>query len=146
MKKLIKKGDFIMFDNPLKIVLNDILIPFGIEKQYNDYVCKLSLNNENYKMFKNIEDDIIEKLIDIDSDYELKTQINKYKQFKSLSCKLYLVKNKIVTEIIDKDSNIIGIDEIIKKDKINVILNTDRLWIKDNIAYYKWKIVFIKKN
>ena len=99
--KLIKNEDFITLEKPIKIVLNDILLPFGIEKYYNDYVCKLSLNNENYKIFKKIENDIIENMIDIDEDYELKTQINEYKQFKSLTSKLYLVKNKIVTEIID---------------------------------------------
>lgn len=143
--KLTKKDDFIIFDKAIKLVLNDILVPFGIDKQYNDYICKLSLNNENYKMFKIIEDDIIENLIDIDEEYELKTQIIHYRQFKSLKAKLYLVKNRIVTEIINNESQIIGIDEIFNKNRFDMILTTDRLWVKDNIVYYKWKIIYMKK-
>ena len=35
--------------------------------------------------------------------------------------------------------------EIKKKDRVNLIIFFDKLWVKDNIAYYKWKLYFIKK-
>ena len=143
--KFTKKDNFLILDKQLKIVLNDITIPFGIEKYYTDYTCKLSLNTENYNMFKNIENSIREELLEIDSEYELKSQINESRNFKTLTAKLFSVKNNIVTEIIDEESKIIGMDEIAKKQKINIIIFFDKMWLKNNIAYYKWKIIFIKK-
>lgn len=144
--KLIKKDAFIILDKPLKITLTDILLPFGIENKYNNYISKLSLNNENYLMFKKIEDDIIENLIDMDNKYQLKSEIYKYKNYKSLKSKILLIKNNIITEIIDNKSNIIGIDEIKVKNRVNLILLLDKLWINDNdIVFYNWKILYIKK-
>ena len=140
--KLTPKGDFLLLDDKIQIVLDDISLPFGIEKQYDNFVCKLSLNKENYILFQNIENEIREKLLE--TEYELKSQINEYKNFKTLNSKLFMVKNNIVTEIIDKNSNIIPYTEIQRKDKANIIIYFDKLWIKNNIAYYKWKVVFIK--
>ena len=140
--KLTPKGDFLLLDDKIQIVLDDISLPFGIEKQYDNFVCKLSLNKENYILFQNIENEIREKLLE--TEYELKSQINEYKNFKTLNSKLFKVKKNIVTEIIDKNSNIIPYTEIQRKDKANIIIYFDKLWIKNNIAYYKWKVVFIK--
>lgn len=143
--KLIVKNDFIFLEKPIQISLSNISSPFGIEKKYNDYIVKLSLNNENYIMFKNIEDEMISELIKIDSEYELKTQINIYNNFKSLITKLFIVKNNIITEFLDNNSNIIGIDDFKKKTKLDLIITVDKFWIKNKICYYKWKILYMKK-
>ena len=143
--KLIPKDDFILLDKKIQITLNDIRIPFGIEKYYNDYVCKFSLNKENYILFRNIEDEVRLKLLDIDEEYDLKSQINEVNNFKSLTCKLFQTKNNILTQIIDENSKIISYADIKKKDRVNLIIFFDKLWVKDNIVYYKWKLYFIKK-
>ena len=143
--KLIPKDDFLLLDTKIQISLQDISIPFGIEKYYNDYICKFSLNKENFILFNNIENQIREKLIEINEEYELKSQINEFKNFKSLTCKLFKVKNNILTQILGENSNIISHTDIKKKNKVNLIIFFDKLWIKDNIVYYKWKIYFIKK-
>jgi hypothetical protein len=76
----------------------------------------------------------------------LKSQIREKGMYKSLCTKLFLVKGNIVTEIIDKDSRIISKDQINRKSRVDIILNFDKLWVnKNNIAYYKWKILYIKK-
>lgn len=144
MKIYRKDENFLMLDEPIKIVLTDVAVPFGIEKFYNDYTCKITLNHENYVMFNNIENTLRENIDEIDNELELKSQLEKYKDYKYLRSKLYMIKGNILTEILDEHSQTCDKESIGRK-RVDAIVTFDRLWVKDKIAYYKWKILYIKK-
>lgn len=143
--KLVKKGDFLLFDKKIVINLHKIITPFGIETYYENYQCKLLLNQEKYNTFLAIEEDIINELLKIDKQINFQSQLSNKDDSNLLTTKLFIMKQNILTRITDSDNKIIYKDEIGKYDRVDITVSLDKLWLKNNIAYGKWKVLSIKK-
>lgn len=142
--KLIDNRKFIEFETPLRFVTPKMYLPFGIEKEYNNYVMKLQFRGLNesdelkvfYKFISNIEK-VLSALLKTDT---LKTQIkpsNKYDPV--LITKIPQQNNKFLCEAIDSENMPLNIT-LLNKGFYRCVLLVDSIWkIKGNY-YYKLKV------
>ena len=118
----------------LSLEYNSLLVPFGVEKYFNNYILKIILNNESEELFnimKTIEQENILYLKKQGnfSESEYKSQIinkNNYGNF--LVVKIPLVKGQISTNVVDHENKFDNIFNIKKNQKINVCLELNAIW------------------
>ena len=132
----IKNKDEILLFN-----FNNVKIPFGLEKYYNDYILKIELDDVHLKII-----DIIENKIKTLNKNKFKSQIKR-----NISGKPFLtikiVNNKNDISVKNKDNNLLTIFDIKKNSIINLYFYMDIVWFgKDSIvAKFKTKKIFIIK-
>jgi uncharacterized protein (UPF0333 family) len=128
---------FIFHDNSvLKFWTPSILIPFGIDDEYNKKLLKLEINTELTqhihlkKIILKIEN-MIKKKLDLE-DLEFKSILkNRPNKADLVECRLKMYKNNIVTQIEyqDKDNNYLKtIYDLEKKSNIKAEIEINGLW------------------
>ena len=145
----------------LKFWTPRILIPFGIDNEYNKYLLKLEINKNNEeqihlkKILLHIEN-LIKKKMNIE-DNEFKSIIkNRGENNDLIECRLKTMKNNILTniEFEDKDNNYLKtIFDIPKQSFIKAQIEINGLWdyrtpLKDKnksgLIIYITKIIILK--
>tara|TARA_Y100000589_G_C26868527_1_gene512947 strand:+ start:154 stop:678 length:525 start_codon:yes stop_codon:yes gene_type:complete len=139
----------IKYNNHKFIVKTPIMtIPFGLEKQYNDYILKLQFNGvksntdskmvDFYNVICNIEKNHIEYLQNSD---EYISQIKRMDDFDDLLIvKIKKKYNKIITNFKNNEDENISIFDLKKKMKVQCILELNQIW-KTNTNKYVSKIL-----
>lgn len=118
----------------LNLEYNSLLVPFGVEKYFNNYILKIILNNESEELFNTMKTIEQENILYLKkqgnfSDSEYKSQIinkNNYGSF--LVVKIPLVKGQISTDVVDHENKFDNIFNIKKNQKINVCLELNSIW------------------
>ncbi len=125
-------------DNDLIMSYESVHVPFGLEKNFNNYILKIVNNSESKELFEKIKKieqqnmKFLKKQGDFDN-YEYKSQIIEKKNYgEFLVVKIPLVKNQFNVEIFDKDNNIVDIFKIEKKQKMNLCLEINSIWCFKN--------------
>ena len=128
------KNDKIVFP------VNNVNIPFGLEKYYNDYLIKIQLDSES---IIKIVDKIEEKISQIDKN-KFKSQIKKSENFKDLLT-IKIVNNKNELNIKKENNPLTTIFDINKKCRVDLIIFIDLVWFgKDSlVAKFKTKNICI---
>ena len=138
--KLIDNGKFIEFATPLKIVTPKMYLPFGVEKEYNNYVMKLQFRGINesdelkefYKFILNLEK-VLRALTKTDCDL-LKTQLKPSEKYDPvLITKIPQQKDKFLCEASDSEGiplniTLLGVLSCIAILLIFIILKSLRLY------------------
>lgn len=136
-------------NNKIQIVLNNISVPFGLEKynygKQNKYYLKLniddSISNNIIKFEKYIKQKIHSQF---DLNLDIKTQIIIKNRFNNqLITKFKDYNNKIQTKILDEENRNISIFEILPKEKIEIYISPN-CYILNNNLILKWTIITIK--
>ena len=123
-------------NNIFKFWTPKILIPFGLENEYNKYLIKIELdkNNKDHnhlkKVILNIENIIKKKLNVNDNEFKSIISTRKNENF-YIDCKIKTIKNNIITSINfeDKENNYLKtIFEIPKYSNAKVQLEINGIW------------------
>ena len=123
-------------DNRMEINTSLVNIPFGLEKEYSNYILKLEISNELRYIIESIE-----KKIDEFLNIEINTQIRKTKNcLPLLICKIPYKNNKFFCEAITKNNNFINIYNLQKNEILECVIYIDKIWRYKNKYYYKWKV------
>lgn len=132
-----KENNFysINYDNKAFIIsVKNVLIPFGVEKNFSNYIIKVSENENSKDLFNFIhkfENNNIDYLKSIESSFkeeDYKSQILKKDNYSNLLIiKIPIVKNQIQVEI-KKDNNIISMFDIPKKAIVSLDIEIDTIW------------------
>lgn len=122
--------------NEFEFNINNAYIPFGIEKNYDNYIIKILKNSNTSSYFEKLLD--IEKnhinFLSLDSklDKELinfNSQIIEKKNYGDfLIVKIPIVKKQFQVDIFDKNNDRKNIFDINKKQIANLKLYIDNLW------------------
>lgn len=148
--KLIDNGKFIEFSTPIKVVTPKMYLPFGIEKEYNNYVMKLQFRGiqesdelkDFYKFILNIEK-VLRALLKTDSD-TLKTQLRPSEKYDPvLITKIPQQNSKFLCEAYDSENVPLNIT-LLKKGFYTCVLLIDSIWKIKGKYYYKLKVKNIK--
>jgi hypothetical protein len=133
----------ILYDgNRMEINTSLVNIPFGLEKEYSNYILKLEIGNDLRYIIENIE-----KKIDEFLNIEINTQIRKKKNcLPLLICKIPYKNNKIFCDAITKTNEFINIFKLKKNDILECVIYIDKIWRYKNNYYYKWKVNKIVNN
>lgn len=114
-------------------------LPFGIEKEYGNYILKLQVKKDNtdfLNFIKNIEEFIEEKFCK-----PVISQIRYHDKFDPIIItKILNRKNYIITEVINESNECVNFFSLQKKMQISVDIIIDKLWIRENDIIYKLKI------
>jgi hypothetical protein len=121
----------------LKFWTPKILVPFGLENEYNKYVIKLEIDNNNQehihfiKIMEHIEN-LIKKKLNIEDNSEFKSIIQTRKNNKQfIECKIKSIKNNLITKIEyeDKDNNYLNtLYDLEKQSYIKTQIEVNGLW------------------
>ena len=157
----------ILYDNnSLKFWSPKILVPFGIDNEYNKYLMKLEVDENDSNKYKNEHIHLkriimhLEKMIKEKIEIEIENKEND--EFKSIlkkrfnksdmiECRIKTLKTKIITEVEyeDKENNYLKtIFDIPKQSYVKVQLEINGLWDYRNEKQDKNKcglIVYITK-
>lgn len=131
---------------PLLIKSPELISPFGLDKEYNNYYIKaqlrkdsdINLNNQKklfLKFIENLETIFKEKL-----GKEINSQIRYSKNYDPIiTLKMITFSNKISTEV--KKGNVFFNIFSLPKNSIFISeIIIDKLWIYNDIIYYKIKL------
>lgn len=136
----------IRYDDSKKYIFETpfMYLPFGLEKEYSDYVLKLQ-----FKGLKNLDEDIVKfyelikyfenKIINIKEENKniFKSQIIQRENYDDLL--VIKIKKKFFNiNIENTKSEIRNIYDIKKKSKIKCILHIDNLWTNEKISISKF--------
>lgn len=130
-------------DNPLYIETPEMYVPFGLEKEYNNFIIKLQFNRNNeetidfYNFILELEDKIKELL----NTNSLKSEIvHTNKKFDPLlKTKILCIKNSINIDY-KKNNEFGNIYDFEKKTNIKAFLMIDNLFRKNSNYYCKFKL------
>lgn len=114
----------------LRIKFNNIKALFGIENEYKNLILKLLIENTNDREKLNQINEKISSILN-------KSVKNQLREDNVLICKIPRIKNKITTEIKDKNGYY-NIYNISKNQYINCELYLDTIWKFNDKYYYKW--------
>jgi hypothetical protein len=123
-------------NNNLKFWTPKILIPFGLENEYDKYIIKLELtDNPEHEHLKKLIlhiEKLIKKKMNIDEEHQFKSIIKK-RDNKSdmIECRIRNIKNNIITSIEyeDQDNNYLKtIYDLPKFSNIKVQFEINGLW------------------
>lgn len=115
-----------------------LYIPFGLENKYNKYYLNLQIENKEFKEFiENIENKIIE-LLNISKD-KLNSQLRNG-DTTILYTKILDKNNKIITNVKTENNENINIFSLEKGSYCKAYLILDKVWLINDIYYYKYKI------
>lgn len=132
-------SNFFELNEKLVIKLDNIKFPFGFEN--NNTILKCNITTKQTELIKNIENMLEKKIKDIDHKYEIKSQlILKEKYANQLITKVHSHKNKILSIFVNNDDIISPYTIITNKNKYEMIIFLDKLWLNNDIFFYKWKI------
>ena len=121
-------------ENELNMSHQSLYVPFGLEKNFNNYILKIQYNDESKELFDKItkieQQNITFLRIQGDLEkYQYKSQIIEKENYgKFLIVKIPVVKNQFNVQVIDKDDNIQNIFNIQKKQKMNLCLEISSIW------------------
>ena len=120
--------------------VNNVKIPFGLEKYYNDYLIKIPLNSE---IIKSLVNKIEDKISPMDKN-KFKSQIRKSQNYEDLLT-VKIINNKNEISIKKYDNSLATIFDINKNSIINLIIFIDLVWSgKDSlVAKFKTKDIHI---
>ena len=133
---------------PIRLFLNDIYIPFGLEDYYNKLVLNFEMDDsENCKEYeKNIRqiEKHISELIE-DEDIEVKSVFYKRNDLPTL-CRAYIKKNrnKIIT-IYKLDDIDTPLYELKMKERYNIEIEVSGIWRHQKTAGIYLNIIGIEK-
>ena len=148
--KISDNGKFIELATPLKIVTPKMYLPFGVEKEYNNYVMKLQFRGINesdelkqfYKFILNLEK-VLRALTGTDSEL-LKTQIKPSEKYDPvLLTKIPQQKDKFLCEASDSEGVPLNIT-LLQKGYYRCVLLVDSIWKIKGKYYYKLKVKNIR--
>jgi len=135
---------------PIRIFINNIILPFGLEEYKNKYIINFELNDkksskEYEKLIRLIEKNI-SNLIEVDN-IDIRSVFYKRNNLPIL-CRGYVNKNrnKIITIYKDKYNNEISLFDLKMKEIYNLELEVSGIWKYGNQAGLYIKIISIKNN
>lgn len=153
LKCVLKNKKFVNIFCPLetiRIKLENVFIPFGVEKYNNKYILNLefdksNIHNNYISTLSNLENKIINKKYETEVNIE-SCLVNK----KFISClKTSILGHILRTHISDstevfilkKDSSKMPIDkENLKGTNVNIELTLKGIWINDDIFGFYWNV------
>ena len=110
--------------------MNNVKVPFGLEKYYNDYIIKIQLSNE---LVKNVIYKIEEAIYKMDEN-KFKSQIKRSNNFEDLLT-IKIANNKNENSITNNDNSISTIFDIKKNSSIDIEIYIDLIWSgKDSLV------------
>jgi hypothetical protein len=123
--------------NNIKIKCSNVILPFGVEKNYDNYIIKIIKNNESHDLFtliENIEENNIKYLLSQNIDkntFNYKSQIDYKPNYGTfLTLKIPIIKSQIITSIYNKDGDNINLFDLIKKkSNVSVEFELDSIWL-----------------
>lgn len=130
---------------------NQVYIPFGLEKNFNNYYLKVLKNDESNLLFQFIKE-IESKCIQFLNDYNSSKQVNFISQIKIkpsygdfLQLKIPYKNNQFILDIYDQENNRKTIFDIKKKQQLKLKLMIDNIWsFNDSYsAVIKVKSIFL---
>ena len=133
--------------NPILINTPVLVLPFGLEKEYSNYILKLQLRNikENkdisdlYNFFVNLEDTIQDYFSNHNGVF--KSQLRLHAKYDPLlMTKIPQANEKFLCEYTDTNKNPLNIFNIEKGEKVVANLLIDSIWIFKNTISYKVKV------
>jgi hypothetical protein len=148
--KLVDNGKFIEFQTPLRILTPKMYLPFGVEKEYNNYVMKLQFRGINesdelkqfYKFILNLEK-VLRALTKTDEEF-LKSQLKPGGKYDPvLLTKIPQQNNKFLCEAYESDNTPLNIT-LLNKNFYRCILLIDSIWKIKGKYYYKLKVKNIR--
>ena len=141
---------FIQGSKNVELEINNVILPFGLEEEYNNLIIKIDLDKNNSQT-KELLDTVIliEKYIE-----ETIQKINKNKDFTLVSkikktqerfndllvCKIPQKNKKAKCYITDCGGYYKTIFDLKKNTRCNIVIYLDILFIKNYKIYYTWKI------
>ena len=130
-------------DNPLIIETPTMYVPFGLEKEYNNYIVKLqfSKNNKETIDFYNFILELEERIKFLLQSDNLKSEIlhSNKKYDPLLKTKIVSIKNKLTVDYLINNSNG-NIFDFDKKSNIQALLMVDNIFRKQDNFYFKFKL------
>jgi hypothetical protein len=148
--KLQDNGKFIEFATPIKFSSPKMYLPFGIEKEYSNYVMKLQFRGMNesdelkefYKFILKIET-VLRDLLKVD-DETLKTQLRPNQKYDPiLITKIPQQNNKFLCEALDSENVPLNIT-LLNKGFYTCVILIDSIWKIKGKYYYKLKVKNIR--
>lgn len=130
-------------ENPLLIDTPIMYVPFGLEKEYNNFIVKLQFNKNNKETidFYNFILELEERIKSLLHSNNLKSEIlhtnKKYDPL--LKTKIVTIKNKLTVEYLINNSNG-NIYDFNKKSNIQALLMVDNVFRKQDNFYFKFKL------
>ena len=132
--------------NGIEFYSPELLVPFGLDKKYNDYFLNLQLLNyktsKDVMMFYNFIVNLEKRIIDLlnITENQLNSQIrinNNYDPI--LYTKINTKYNKLICDYKSYSNENLNIYELSKNTNVKVKLVLDKIWEKDNKYFYKIK-------
>ena len=141
---------YIKGNKNVELEINNVLLPFGLEEEYNNFIIKINLDNNNSQtkelketvtLLEKYIEDTIQKLNN-NKDFRLVSKIKKTEErFDDLLvCKIPQKNNKVKCYITDYGGYFKTIYDLGKKTRCNIVIYLDILFLKNNKIYYTWKI------
>lgn len=125
---------FNILHNQQKLIFDSdlVYIPFGLEKNYNNYYIKVLKNNESMLLFDKItllEQQFSKLLLNVKSQInfisQIKTRMN-YGDF--LQLKIPFKNNQFILDVFDQENNRKTIFDLKKKQQVKLKLMLDNIW------------------
>ena len=114
-------------------------LPFGIEKEYGNYILKFQVSNDNKSFLEFIQN--LENIIEKKMGKPVKSQIRYHDIFDPLVItKILNNKNYIITDIQNSKGEYINFFNIKKKMIMKLTLLIDKLWCEEKQIIYKLKV------
>ena len=131
----------IRYDDELIIFkMNNVKVPFGLEKYYNDYILKIQLSDELVKSIVYKIEEVIYKM----DENKFKSQIKRSNNFEDLLT-IKIANNKNENSIKNNDNSVSTIFDIKKNSNIDIEIYIDLIWSgKDSlVGKFKTKKIYI---
>lgn len=124
-------------DKPLKFWSPSMLVPFGIDNQYDKYIIKLEINDQDEehnhlkKIIEQIEKFVIDKK-NVENKEQFKSIIqNRINKNSFIESKIKMVKNNIVTQIQYEDTDkhyLKTVLDLPKQSKVKTLFEIYGIW------------------
>ena len=117
---------------------DQVYIPFGLEKNYNNYYIKVLKNKQSeslFEMIKSLENQFTQFLVELNPSHEInfisqiKTKAN-YGDF--LQLKIPYKHNQFILDVFDQENNRKTIFDLKKKQQVKLKLMLDSIWPFNN--------------
>ena len=145
MKYLSNKNGFLGIDNKFSFKEKVIVVPFGLEKSYNNLFVKVALKNieqnQDSKELCRFITGLEEKLVNLTPGCDfLQSQIRFHEKYDPiLTIKVPTGKNTINIDVEDRNGNPFNLYSLCKNDYIKCTLLIDTVWYFKGKFSYKIK-------
>ena len=150
-------------NNNLKFWTPKILVPFGLENEYNKYIIKLELtDNPEHEHLKKLIlyiEKLIKKKMNINEEHQFKSIIKKRENKNDIiECRIQTIKNSVITSIEyeDKENDYLKtIYDLSKFSNVKIQFEINGLWDyrcekneknKVGLIVYANKIIVLKQH